>query len=170
MPQETTCILFYLIRVKQGKLQISFHELRIFDNMPRKRICNSYRKCHLAIKCHVILAVMGFYIENVINITAYYFFLFFPSPIPLDQGLNLGQGSESLELNHQATRELTAHYFYALEVTFLHKHLYIHLVLIMQNVPLDVPSNHLKTPFSEKLGMLSICPQLPLDMPPRTWP
>ena len=77
MPQETTCVLFYLIRVKQGELPISFHELRIFDNMARKRKCNPYRRCYLVIKLHVIIAVMGFYIENVINITAYYFFLSF---------------------------------------------------------------------------------------------
>ena len=98
MPQETTCILFYLIRVKPGELPISFHELRIFDNMARKRKCNPYRRCYLVIKLHVIIAVMGFYIENAINITTYYFFLFFFSPHQFpDQGLNLGHGSESLE-------------------------------------------------------------------------
>ena len=32
MPQETTCVLLYLNRVKQGELPISFHELRNFDN------------------------------------------------------------------------------------------------------------------------------------------
>ena len=61
--------------------------------MPRKWICNSYRSCHAAIKHHVILAVMGFYIENVINITAYYFQRrqWHPTPIllpggPVDRG------------------------------------------------------------------------------------
>lgn len=65
-----------------------------------------------------------------------------------------------MEFYIETVIHITVYYFCALErrsdFFFLHKHLCIYLVLIMQNPPLGVPSNNLKVAFPEKLGTFSI--------------